>query len=156
MRWWMLGVSGMASFLDITGTMVIVSFLYMFGPRGLYVEFRGGATIVLVFMLLWTGKWHRRSGCITGAEWMSYRFGETPGAHFARVVMAIGTVAGAVMLARAAAIAAKSENAEDEFYAAKCATAQFYAAHVLPQIAGLRHTIEHGHESVMALAEEAF
>ena len=94
--WWALGISGMASFLDITGTMVIVSFLYMLGPRGLFVEFRGGATIVLVFMLLWTGKWHRRSGCITGAEWMAFRFGEGLGAQFARIVMAIGVMAGTI------------------------------------------------------------
>ena len=57
--WWALGVSGMASFLDLTGTMVIVSFLYMMGPRGLFVEFRGGAVLVLAVMMLWAGKWHR-------------------------------------------------------------------------------------------------
>lgn len=72
-----------------------------------------------------------------------------------------GTVAGAVMLARAAAIAENSADAGDrdrdgDFYAAKRVTADFYAEHVLPQIAGLRHTIEHGHGTVMALAEDAF
>jgi len=45
--WWALGISGMASWLDITGTLLIVSFLYMLGPRGLYIEFRGGAGLVL-------------------------------------------------------------------------------------------------------------
>ena len=64
--WWMLGTSGMASYLDVAGTMVIVSFLYMLGPRGLFIEFRGGAVLVLVMMMLWTGKWHRRSGCRPG------------------------------------------------------------------------------------------
>lgn len=86
--WWALGFSGMASFLDITGTMVITSFLYMIGPRGLFIAFRGGAVLVLVFMLLWGGKWHRRSGCMTRAEWMTYRFGTGPGGHFARLVTA--------------------------------------------------------------------
>ena len=32
--WWALGISGMASFLDIAGTMLIVSFLFILGPRG--------------------------------------------------------------------------------------------------------------------------
>ena len=41
--WWALGVSGMAWSLDITGTALIVSFLYMMGPRGLFIEFRSGA-----------------------------------------------------------------------------------------------------------------
>lgn len=94
--WWALGVSGMASFLDLTGTMIIVSFLYMLGPRGLYVEFRGGAVLVLAVMMLWTGKWHRRSGCITNAEWMIYRFGNTAGGHFARIAGAVATIVSSI------------------------------------------------------------
>lgn len=90
--WWALGISGMASFLDITGTMIIVSFLFMLGPRGLFIEFRGGAVLVLPFMLLWTGKWHRRSGCMTGAEWMIFRFGESFGGQFARLTAALANI----------------------------------------------------------------
>lgn len=90
--WWALGVSGMASFLDLTGTMVIVSFLYMMGPRGLFIEFRGGAVLVLAVMLLWSGKWHRRSGCLTNAEWMIYRFGDTAGGRFARIAGAVAAI----------------------------------------------------------------
>ena len=98
--WWALGASGMASFLDMAGTMVIVSFLFMLGPRGLFIEFRGGAVLVLVFMLLWTGKWHRRSGCMTNAEWQIYRFGAGPCGHFARMVTAFAqTVFTVFMLA---------------------------------------------------------
>jgi len=90
--WWALGVSGMASFLDITGTMIIVSFLFMLGPRGLFIEFRGGAVLVLPFMMLWAGKWHRRSGCMTGAEWMVFRFGEGFGGQFARIAQATAVI----------------------------------------------------------------
>ena len=49
--WYLLGVAGMANWFDLTGTMIITSFLYMLGPRGLFVEFRGGAGLVLIFML---------------------------------------------------------------------------------------------------------
>ena len=94
--WWALGISGMANFLDITGTMVIVSFLFMMGPRGLFVEFRGGAVLVLVVMMLWSGKWHRRSGCITNAEWMIYRFGDTIGGRFARLAGATAGIASGI------------------------------------------------------------
>ena len=90
--WWALGMSGTASWFDITGTMLIVSFLYMLGPRGIYIEFRGGACLVLAFMLVFTGKWHRRSGCITGAEWQIYRFGTGAGAQFARVLTAVASI----------------------------------------------------------------
>lgn len=90
--WWALGISGMSSFTDMAGTMVIVSFLFMLGPRGLYVAFRGGAVLVLAFMLAWSGKWHRRSSCMTGAEWMEFRFGRTRGGQMARVLSACAKV----------------------------------------------------------------
>ncbi|MFN3165475.1 MAG: sodium:solute symporter family transporter [Phycisphaeraceae bacterium] len=86
--WWMLGFSGMASFLDVAGTMLIVSFLFMLGPRGLFIEFRGGAVLVLAIMMLWTGKWHRRSGCLTGAQWMRFRFGDGLSGRFAQIAKA--------------------------------------------------------------------
>lgn len=87
--WWMLGVSGMGYSLDIAGTMLIVSLLYLLGPRGLFVEFRGGVSLALLCQMIWTGKWHRRSGCMTVAEWMSFRFGESRSAEFARLATAI-------------------------------------------------------------------
>lgn len=91
--WWLLGFSGMGHFLDIAGTMLIISFLYLLGPRGMFIEFRGGAVLILPVWLLWAGKWHRRSGCMTGAEWMSFRFGDDIGGHFARVACAASRVA---------------------------------------------------------------
>ncbi|MCB9850728.1 MAG: sodium:solute symporter [Phycisphaerales bacterium] len=94
--WWALGASGMSSMLDVAGTMLIVSFLFMLGPRGLYIEFRGGAVLVLAVMLLWVGKWNRRSNCMTGAEWMVYRFGDGIGGQFARIVTAIAVMVGMV------------------------------------------------------------
>lgn len=90
--WWAMGVSGMASFLDLAGTAVIVSFLFMLGPKGLFVEFRGGAVLVLPFMMLWTGKWHRRSGCLTGAQWNIYRFGDCWGGRASQLMGVIATV----------------------------------------------------------------
>jgi len=92
MPWWALGISSMAAWLDMTGTMVIVSFLYLLGPRGLYVEIRGGACLVLVFLMLWTGKWHRRSGVMTGAEWIAFRFGAGFWGNFARLASVFAMV----------------------------------------------------------------
>ncbi len=96
--WWLLGIAGMANWFDLTGTMIITSFLYMLGPRGLYIEFRGGAVLVLAFMLAYAGKWHRRSGCMTQAEWMTYRFGEGKAAEGVRLLTAVVTVISVIML----------------------------------------------------------
>ncbi|MHC4441203.1 MAG: sodium:solute symporter family transporter [Planctomycetota bacterium] len=87
--WWALGITGTAQWLDITGTMIIVSFLYMLGPRGLFIEFRGGAVLVLTFLMVYVGKWHRRSNCMTGAEWNIYRFGSAIGGQATRIIAAL-------------------------------------------------------------------
>jgi SSS family solute:Na+ symporter len=90
--WWALGLSQMTFWFDMTGTMIITSFLFLLGPRGIYVEFRGGAGLVLIFFMLWAGKWHRRSGVITGAEWMIFRFGKDFWGHFARLMSVVSSV----------------------------------------------------------------
>jgi len=90
--WWALAFSGAAWWFSISGSMIIIAFLYMLGPRGLYVEFRGGACLVMLIPMLWSAKWHRRSQCVTGAEYLIFRFGDTFGARFSRIVTVIATV----------------------------------------------------------------
>jgi Na+/proline symporter len=72
--WWMLAMSGSSSYFDITGTMWIVSLLVMLGLRGMWIQFVWGF-IIAAFYMTFMGKWIRRSGVITGAEWMVKRFG---------------------------------------------------------------------------------
>lgn len=86
---WLLGIAGFTQFVDITGTAVIISFLYMLGPKGMLIELRGGLCIHMAVVLIWAGKWHRRSGCITGAEWMISRFGNGIDGKAARIITAI-------------------------------------------------------------------
>ena len=86
--WYVLGVSGMSGWFDLTGTMIITSFLFMMGPLGLYIEFRGGAVLALAFMLAFANKWGRRSGCMTYAEWNTFRFGTGASAELVRIVTA--------------------------------------------------------------------
>ncbi len=90
--WWAMGISGMASFLDMAGTMLIVSFLFMLGPRGIYIEIRGATALVLAFAMAWTAKWHYRAKVMTGAEWMEYRFGSSWGGQFARIIAAVAKI----------------------------------------------------------------
>jgi solute:Na+ symporter, SSS family len=89
MPWWALGASGMASNLDIAGTMAIVALIYQFGLHGLFVEFRGGVVLPIAVFLAFMGKWHRRSQVMTTAEWMILRFGEGPQGKAARVSAAL-------------------------------------------------------------------
>lgn len=97
--WWMLGCSGSAAWFDMSGTMLICSFIFILGPRAIYLEgFRSGAGLVLIFMMLFTGKWHRRSGCMTKAELMTFRFGSGWPGEAARLLTAIGALLLAVSL----------------------------------------------------------
>lgn len=69
-----------------------------------------------------------------------------------------GIVAGGHQMARAARISEQKIAAgdSDPFYAAKIATARFYADHVLAQALFLKHQITQGSGDVMTLTEEQF
>ncbi len=82
--WWALAMSGSSSYFDITGTMWIVSLFVGMGLRGFWVQWIWGF-IIPVFYMAYMGKWIRRSGVMTGAEWMETRFGAGKAGELARV-----------------------------------------------------------------------
>lgn len=90
--WWVLGSSGMASNLDISGTMIIVALVYALGVRGLFIEFRGGVTLIMAFLMIFMGKWNRRSKVMTLAEWMEFRFGKDGEGRLARLITALTSI----------------------------------------------------------------
>ena len=81
--WWALAMSGSSSYFDITGTMWIVSLFVMMGLKGMWVQWIWGF-IIPVFYMTYMGKWIRRSGVMTGAEWMETRFGSGRAGELAR------------------------------------------------------------------------
>jgi Na+/proline symporter len=89
MPWWALGASGMASNLDVAGTMAIVALIHRYGLHGFFVEFRGGVVLPIAVFLGFMGKWHRRSAVMTTAEWMLLRFGDGPQGRAARATAAL-------------------------------------------------------------------
>lgn len=82
--WWALAMSGSSSYFDITGTMWIVSTFIALGLKGMWVHMLWGFPIT-AFYLAYMGKWIRRSGAMTGAEWMKTRFGDTKSGDIARL-----------------------------------------------------------------------
>ena len=67
--WWVLWASGMASNTDIAGTMINTAFIYALGTKGFFIEIRGGVTLIMAFLMVFMGKWNRRSKVMTQAEW---------------------------------------------------------------------------------------
>ncbi|MCK4903364.1 MAG: sodium:solute symporter [Candidatus Marinimicrobia bacterium] len=92
MPWWALASSGMSSNLDISGTMIIAALIYALGVKGFYIEIRGGVTLIMAFLMIYMGKWNRRSGAMTLAEWMELRFGKGTQGQVARLIAAISSI----------------------------------------------------------------
>ena len=90
--WWVLGASGMASNLDVSGTMINTAWIFALGAAGFFIEIRGGVTLILAFLMIFMGKWNRRSQVMTLAEWMAFRFGKDREGDIARIIAAISSI----------------------------------------------------------------
>jgi Na+/proline symporter len=91
MHWLALAMSGSVSTFDITGTMWIVSLLFIMGMKSLWIHWMWG-WMMGAFFLAYIGKWVRRSNVMTGAEWMVTRFGVDRGGKLARSAYAFMAV----------------------------------------------------------------
>lgn len=91
MHWLMLSMSGSVSNFDITGTMWIVSMLFILGMKSMWIHWMWGF-LMGAFFLAYIGRWVRRSNVMTGAEWMITRFGNGRGGNVARTAYAFMAV----------------------------------------------------------------
>ena len=87
--WYLLGISGMASFVDISGTAFQVAFFFLLGAKGFWVGFQGNACLMLAFLMIFMGKWLNRSGAMTNAELILLRFGKGKSGQLARIVTVV-------------------------------------------------------------------
>ncbi len=90
--WWALGASGMASNLDVSGTMINTAWIFAIGAAGMFIEIRGGVTLIMAFLMIFMGKWNRRARVMTMAEWMRFRFGSDRQGDVARLIAAISSI----------------------------------------------------------------
>lgn len=90
--WWALGASGMASNLDVSGTMINTAFVFALGASGFFIELRGGVTLIMAFLMIFMGKWNRRAQVMTMAEWMHFRFGKGLQGDVARIIAAFSSI----------------------------------------------------------------
>ncbi|MHC4394692.1 MAG: sodium:solute symporter family transporter [Planctomycetota bacterium] len=87
-HWLPLAMSGSVSNFDITGTMWIVSILFILGMRSMWHHWMWGV-LMGAFFLAFMGKWVRRSNVMTAAEWMKTRFADDSGGRLARTAYAL-------------------------------------------------------------------
>ncbi|MBN2269642.1 MAG: hypothetical protein JXN61_03455, partial [Sedimentisphaerales bacterium] len=90
-HWLALAMSGSVSNFDITGTMWIISILYVLGMKSMWHHWMWGF-MMGAFFLAYMGKWVRRSNVMTAAEWMNTRFGSGRAGNLARTAYALMAV----------------------------------------------------------------
>ena len=94
--WYILGVSNASGMFDITGTMWLVYVCFVYGMKGAWVPWIW-PTFNQIFLMVYLATWLRRSRVLTGAEWISTRFGTGRGAnlsHISVVIFALISVIG--------------------------------------------------------------
>jgi Na+/proline symporter len=90
-HWLALAMSGSVSNFDITGTMWIISILFVLGMKSMWHHWMWGF-LMGAFFMSYMGKWVRRSNVMTAAEWMKTRFGTDSGGRLARTAYALMAV----------------------------------------------------------------
>lgn len=79
MPFWMLGISNASGMFDISGTVWMVSIMFIYGIKSIWLPWLW-PVFNQIFMMVYLSVWLRRSNVSTGAEWMLTRFGNTKGA----------------------------------------------------------------------------
>ena len=86
--WYMLGLSNASGMFDISGTMWMVYLLFVYGAKSIWIPWLW-PVFNQIFLMIFLSLWLRRSGVMTGAEWIRFRFGEDRGAHLAHVIVVL-------------------------------------------------------------------
>ncbi len=86
--YWTLGISNASGMFDISGTMWLVYLLFVYGLTSIYIPWLW-PVFNQIFLMVFLSVWLRRSGVMTGAEWITFRFGEGTGARLSHLVVVI-------------------------------------------------------------------
>ncbi len=89
MPWFVLGISGCSSYIDITGTMAMVGAMFYLGLKTVWMTHIFWGWFMMAGYMAFQAKWIRRSGVMSFAEWNETRFGRNRDAEAARLASAI-------------------------------------------------------------------
>ncbi len=84
--WWTLGLSNASGMFDISGTMWMVYLLFIYGLKSVFIPWLWPA-FNQIFLMVFLSIWLRRSGVMTGAEWIRFRFGDNTGATLSHLIV---------------------------------------------------------------------
>lgn len=95
LKWYYLGLSNASGMFDISGTMWTVSILFIYGLKSAWIPWLWpvwNQVFIFVFLAIWL----RRSNAMTGAQWITFRFGDGKGAKLSHIIIVIFAVVSVV------------------------------------------------------------
>lgn len=90
-KWYLLGLSNASGMFDISGTMWTVTLLFVYGLKSAWIPWLWpvwNQVFIMVFLAIWL----RRSGVITGAQWITFRFGDDRGGRLSHIIVTVFAV----------------------------------------------------------------
>lgn len=86
LKWYMLGLSNASGMFDISGTMWTVSILFIYGLKSAWIPWLWPVWNQ-VFVFVYLAIWMRRSNVMTGAQWITFRFGDGKGSKLSHIII---------------------------------------------------------------------
>ena len=86
MKWYVLGLSNASGMFDISGAMWTVSILFIYGLKSAWIPWLWPVWNQ-VFVFVYLAIWLRRSNVMTGAEWITFRFGDNRGGRLSHIII---------------------------------------------------------------------
>ncbi len=86
--WYMLGLSNASGMFDISGTVWLVTILFVYGVKSIWLPWLW-PVFNQIFLMVFLSMWLRRSNVTTGAEWIRTRFGNLRGAQMSHVIVVV-------------------------------------------------------------------
>jgi Na+/proline symporter len=86
--WYLLGLSNASGMFDISGTMWLVTILFVYGLKSVWLPWLW-PVFNQIFLMVFLSMWLRRSNVTTGAEWIGTRFGFGSGARLSHMIVVV-------------------------------------------------------------------
>jgi solute:Na+ symporter, SSS family len=91
MKWYILGLSNSSGMFDVNAVSWRVAILIMYGIQSVWIPWVWPVWNQ-VFVMIFLSTWLRRSGAMTGAEWMRIRFGDGLGGRLSHIIVVVFAV----------------------------------------------------------------
>ncbi len=91
MKWYMLGLSNSSGMFDVNAVSWRLAMLIIYGVQSVWIPWVWPVWNQ-VFVMVFLSTWLRRSGAMTGAEWMRIRFGDGTGGKMSHIIVVVFAV----------------------------------------------------------------